>query len=268
MKPIGVFDSGLGGLTVAAALNRKLPNEQLIYLGDTARLPYGTKSASTVIRYSLQIANFLVSQGIKLLVAACNTASAHAVDALREALPIPVLGVVEPGAREAAHRTTLGQIGVIGTLGTVGSGAYRRALQDIRSDLVVFSQPCPLLVPLAEEGWHEHPVTAEVARHYLSQLRQQSGDLDTIVLGCTHYPLLKKTLADQASGVFGHPVELVDSADAVAQAVADELVDKDLTQRGSRVAEDRFFVTDDSRFAELAARFLGRRISAVENADI
>ena len=266
--PLGVFDSGLGGLTVVAELSRALPDEQIYYLGDTARVPYGTKSAATVIRYSIQIADFLTVHSIKYLVVACNTASAHALGALQQHVTIPVMGVVEPGAALAASRTKAGEIGVIGTLGTIGSGAYRAALQRHRPDLIVFSQPCPLLVPLAEEGWSDHPVTAEIARHYLGELRHQ-GDLDTIVLGCTHYPLLTRTLADAASTVFGHPVDLIDSASAVARAVADDLGQRQLlAPPGNRTGADRFFVTDDSRFDELAPRFLGSRPARAEHADL
>ena len=181
--PIGVFDSGLGGLTVVRALSRDLPLEQIVYLGDTARLPYGTKSAATVVRYALQSADVLLRHGIKYLVVACNTASAHALPTLRERLPIPVLGVVEPGARLAAEVTGTGQVGVLGTLGMVASAAYPRAMQQIRPELAVFGQACPLLVPLAEEGWLHHPVTRQVVAHYLAELQAQAGPVETLVWG-------------------------------------------------------------------------------------
>jgi glutamate racemase len=253
-------------LTVVAALQRALPHESIVYLGDTARVPYGTKSAATVIRYSLQIADFLTARGAKYLVAACNTASAHALDALADHLTIPVQGVVDPGARQAAGLTRLSRIGVIGTLGTVASGAYPRALHAMRPGLAVFSEACPLLVPLAEEGWHDHPVTAAVADHYLGQLLQQGGDLDAIVLGCTHYPLLRSALEASAERTFGHPVTLVDSASAVAAAVQRDLTRRGL--RGSGPPVTQLFVTDESRFAELAPRFLGQPAPPVEHADL
>lgn len=265
---MGIFDSGVGGLTVFRALREALPHEDIIYLGDTARVPYGTKSENTVVRYSLQIANFLLAKDIKYMVVACNTASAYAIEALRQEVPVPLMGVVEPGARMAAKSTTSGKIGIIGTLGTVTSGAYHRALHAIDSTLAVFGQPCPLLVPLAEEGWLEHPVTSQVARHYLTELRLSSGDLDTIVLGCTHYPLLKATLNREAEAVFGHPVQLVDSATAVSQSVDQDLRQKGLLGSSSDMGIDSFFFTDVSRFKEIAVRFLGKVISSVQLADL
>ena len=266
-QAVGVFDSGVGGLTVARSLCRALPQEHIIYLGDTARVPYGTKSASTVIRYSLQISRFLLDRGVKYLVVACNTASAHALDALKREAQVPVMGVVEPGARAAVAATRSGQVGVIGTMGTVESGAYHRALHQLSPELAVFGQACPLLVPLAEEGWVEHDVTHQVARHYLTELRLSCGDLDTIVLGCTHYPLLKEVLAQVAADVFGHPVLLVDSADAVSASVAADLQRRGLARQGSPGAI-QFFFTDVSRFGDLAARFMGRDISEPQHADI
>lgn len=265
--PIGVFDSGFGGLTVVRAMRSRLPDEQLIYLGDTARVPYGTKSAETVIRYAMQIADFLLAKDIKYLVVACNTASAHALDHLRSELSIPVLGVVEPGARTAAAVSSGGKVGVIGTLGTVSSGAYQRAMQTVRPDLTVFSQACPLLVPLADEGWTAHPVTEQVVAHYLLELRTTAGDLDTLVLGCTHYPLLTEIIAQQAERIFGHAVELVDSAEAVAESAAADLLNRDLLARRRR-GSDRFYFTDVNRFSEVATRFLGGPFDRAERADL
>jgi glutamate racemase len=267
-QAIGVFDSGVGGLTVVQALRRALPLEDIVYLGDTARVPYGTKSAATVIRYSVQTANFLLGKGIKYLVVACNTASAHAIDVLRREMPVPVMGVVEPGAGAAAAASKAGKVGVLGTLGTVESGAYHRALHALDSSLAVFGQACPLLVPLAEEGWVEHPVTAQVAGHYLTELCVAAGDLDTIVLGCTHYPLLKKILSVEAERVFGHPVVLVDSAVAVSDAVSQDLRRRGLNRAGPELGRDRFYLTDVSRFAEIAARFLGLDLCCPEHADL
>ncbi|MBK6849323.1 MAG: glutamate racemase [Proteobacteria bacterium] len=265
--PIGVFDSGLGGLTVVRALSRDLPLEQIVYLGDTARLPYGTKSAATVVRYALQSADVLLRHGIKYLVVACNTASAHALPTLRERLPIPVLGVVEPGARLAAEVTGTGQVGVLGTLGVVASAAYPRAMQQIRPELAVFGQACPLLVPLAEEGWLHHPVTRQVVAHYLAELQAQAGPVETLVLGCTHYPLLRQVISEQAAIVFGGAVRLVDSAEAAAAAAVAELSSRGLLAVERR-APDRFMFSDVSRFTLVAERFLGRPLGTAEHADL
>ena len=220
-RPIGIFDSGIGGLTVLKALRERLPRERFVYLGDTARLPYGTKSAETVTRYALRASRFLFDHDIKLLVVACNTASAAALPALEQALPVPVIGVVGPGAR-AAERRTHGRVGVIGTESTIASGAYHRALLALRPDLEVVALPCPLFVPLAEEGWFDHPITREVARIYLAPM--SAAGVDTLILGCTHYPLLRDAIA---AGI-GAGVLLVDSASSVAAETAELLDDRDL----------------------------------------
>lgn len=211
-RPIGIFDSGVGGLTVLKALNERLPGERFLYLGDTARLPYGSKSAATVRRYALNAAAHLVARGVKLLVVACNTASSEALDEVTAASPVPVVGVVDPGVR-AALATGARRIGVIGTEGTVRSGAYQSTLARLRPGVEVEAVACPLFVPLAEEGWGDHPVTDQVARHYLTPLLEWG--VETIILGCTHYPLLRPSL----ERVAGPSVELVDSAGAVATAV-------------------------------------------------
>ena len=261
--PIGVFDSGIGGLTVMRALLERLPHENTIYLGDTARVPYGTKSAEVVTRYSLMSAQFLVDRGIKLLVVACNTASAAALPELRRRLSVPVIGVIEPGARTAAEKTRTGHIGVIGTQATVKSGAYHRALSAIRTDARIVSRACPLFVPLAEEGWTDGEVPALVARKYLSGLAEEG--VDTLVLGCTHYPLLRSTIAE----VVGPRVTLVDSAEATAGAVEELLKKDDLLARKTEAAEHRYFVTDvPDRFVEVGGRFLGRRIDHAEQVDL
>jgi glutamate racemase len=215
-RPIGIFDSGIGGLTVLAALQRRLPGERYLYLGDTARLPYGTKSAETVVRYALRAADFLAAHSIKMLVVACNTASAAALPALEEAMTIPVVGVVAPGARAAVAGTS-GRVGIIGTESTIASGAYLRAVHALRSGVEVVARACPLFVPLAEEGWWDHPVTDEVARLYLEPFT--GGRVDTLILGCTHYPLLRGAIARAV----GTGVQLVDSAEAVAGEVAEAL---------------------------------------------
>ncbi len=260
MGKIGVFDSGVGGLTVLHALHRRLPAEPTVYLGDTARVPYGTKSPDTVIRYSRTNARFLLQHDLRLLVVACNTATAHALEALQAELPVPVIGVVEPGARAAAALTRTRRIGVIGTAGTIASGAYQRALAQAIPGAEVVARACPLLVPLAEEGWTEGEVPRLVVERYLGDLR---GSIDTLVLGCTHYPLLKEAIAD----VLGPQVALVDSAEATAAAVEDAL--RGRPAAGGCTPTRRYFVTDvPARFPEIASRFLGHVPEAVEQVDV
>src|SRR6185503_19898144 len=202
-RPVGVFDSGIGGLTVAHEILRQLPAESLVYFGDTARVPYGPKSPDTVCRYSREISAFLRDQDVKAIVVACNTATAHALPMLRDELPIPVLGVVEPGARAAVRASAGGHIGVIGTAWTIRSGAYERAIRDLDPDARITTRACPLLVPLVEEGWIDHPVTQAVAPEYVEPLVEQG--INALVLGCTHYPLLKRLLC----GVLGPGVSLI-----------------------------------------------------------
>jgi glutamate racemase len=266
---IGIFDSGVGGLTVVRALAERLPAESLVYLGDTARVPYGSKSAETVQRYSRMSAQFLLARGVKMIVVACNTASAFALDALRAELPVPVLGAVEPGARAAVAATRSGRIGVIGTLGTIRSGAYLRAIAAAANgrDLTVTARACPLLVPLAEEGWTDGAIAEQVARRYLSELREESPELDVLVLGCTHYPLLREVLARVARDLFGHDVVLVDSAESMAHAADAELARLSLSARSPKGALT-CFVTDDARIDEVGTRFLGRPIGAVTRVDL
>lgn len=264
---IGVFDSGVGGLTVVRCLTERLPEEELIYLGDTARLPYGSKSEETVVRYALSAAHFLLGQGIKMLLVACNTASAFALDRLQEELSLPVLGAVEPGARTAVGATRSGRVGVIGTLGTVRSGSYPRAIAALDPGVKVTTHACPLLVPLAEEGWLENEVAAAVARRYLTELRAQAPELDVLVLGCTHYPLLRPLLGRIAEEVFGHSVMLVDSAAAMAETAAAELNRLGLLPPASR-AGLRCYVTDDARIDEVGSRFLGRHLGEVTRVDL
>jgi glutamate racemase len=257
--PLGVFDSGIGGLTVARAVFERLPHESVIYFGDTARVPYGPKSPDTVRRYADEIQAYLLRRGVKALVVACNTITAQALDHLRERSPVPLVGVIEPGARAAVQGTRSGNIGVIGTAGTIASGAYERAIKRLRPDAAVCVQACPLLVPLVEEGWFDHPATELIAREYLAPL--QRAGVDVLVLGCTHYPLLKPLLAR----VLGPAVTLVDSAEETAQVVAQEIA-----QRGLAAAEDshpthRFVVSDDEpHFRRVGARFLGETLRHVE----
>jgi glutamate racemase len=278
-RPIGVFDSGLGGLTVVRALRAHLPGEHIAYLGDTARVPYGSKSADTVARYSMMSARFLLGRDVKLLVIACNTASAFALDALRGSVPVPVLGVIEPGADEAVAATTSGRIGVIGTLGTVRSGSYPRAIAARAPSAKVTALACPLFVPLAEEGWlgdgdpgsPESRTAHAVAERYLSELRERDPLLDVIVLGCTHYPLLRALLEETAARLFGRAVALVDSAQAMARAAEREIARLSLDAHAPPIddaAAIDCYVTDDSRLAELGARFLGHPLDRVERIDL
>ena len=258
MSRIGIFDSGVGGLTVQRAILDALPGADTLYLGDTARVPYGTKSAETVTQYSLRNARFLARHGIDVLVVACNTASAVALPALRAELAVPVIGVVEPGARVAARASRTGRLGVIGTPGTVASGAYQEAIRRARSDAEVTARACPLFVPLAEEGWTDpaDEVVRGVARRYLAPLRE--AGVDTVVLGCTHYPLLAGAIAAELPGV-----ALVDSASAVAGEVRERF------GVPVRDAVHRFFVTDaPERFLAVAGRFLGRPVTAADHVDV
>jgi glutamate racemase len=259
--PIGVFDSGVGGLTVLKALRERIPSERFIYLGDTARLPYGTKTSDTVRRYALNAAAHLVQQRIKLLVVACNTASSYALEEVAAASPVPVIGVVEPGAR-AAISTGAQRVGVIGTEGTVRSAAYQTALAALGHTAEVRAEACPLFVPLAEEGWGDHPVTDQVARHYLDPLLEWGAE--ALILGCTHYPLLRPSL----QRVVGPDVHLVDSASSAAEAVLTgypELIDSPKEAHG----EVHIQLTDASdRFLRIATAILGRKPEHLEVVDI
>jgi glutamate racemase len=257
--PIGIFDSGLGGLTVARAVYRHLPRESTIYFGDTARVPYGPKSPDTVRRYSLEILDWLLGEGVKAVVVACNTSSAHALEALAARAPVPVLGVIEPGARAALRGNAGAPIGVIGTTGTVASGAYPRTLSALSPGVVVVQQACPLFVPLVEEGWFEHPVTEVVAREYLAPLL--AAGVEALVLGCTHYPLLAPVLAEVA----GPEIRLVDSAEETALALEELLQRQGLAAPADQSPSHRYVVSDDpARFAAVAARFLGERAGKPE----
>ena len=257
--PIGVFDSGIGGLTVARELMRQLPAESIIYFGDTARVPYGPKSPDTVRRYSREIANYLRERGVKALVVACNTATAHALTTLQAEEPIPVIGVVEPGARAAVAATRGGRIGVIGTVGTIRSTAYERAIRALRPDAQIIARPCPLFVPLVEEGWLEHEATRLVADEYLSEFAREH--VDTLVLGCTHYPLLKPLIAE----VLGPDVALIDSAEQTAAETRRVLEARGLLAPAGAAAVRRYVASDaPDQFLRMAERFLGAPIEGVE----
>ncbi|HJK91720.1 MAG TPA: glutamate racemase [Polyangiaceae bacterium LLY-WYZ-15_(1-7)] len=262
-RPIGVFDSGLGGLTVARAVRAALPAEHLVYLGDTARVPYGTRSAHTVIRYARSCAAHLQRRGAKLLVVACNTVSAVALDMLRVELDIPVLGVIQPGARAGVEATRSQRLGVIATRGTVASGAYVRATAALDPRVEVFAREAPLFVPLAEEGWVEGPVPEAVARRYLAPFAQEG--VDALVLGCTHYPLLRPVIEAVSAELLGPGTRVVDGAEATAAALAALLEDRAMGVEGSERGGMELLVTDlPDRFGEVASRFLGEDVSGLE----
>ena len=262
---IGVFDSGVGGLTVVRALRATLPGQDIVYLGDTARVPYGTKSPRTVERYSLACQRFLLDHAVDLVLVACNTASAAALPALQAASAVPVIGAVEPGAASALVASVGRRIGVIGTLATVGSGAYDRAIAALAPGVVVTSLACPLLVPLAEEGWTDDDIARAVARRYLARLLERDPEIDTLVLGCTHYPLLAPVLAETARALAGRAIAVVDSANAMAAAARTCLGTRARIRGQGRLS---CFATDTSRLEELAPRFLGETPATFELVDL
>ncbi len=267
--PIGVFDSGVGGFTVVKALKRYLPSESIVYLGDSARVPYGTKSKETVIQYSIKNAAFMVNQRIKLLIVACNTASAHAVGVLRERLEIPVIGVIEPGAKAAVEATRSGFIGIIGTLGTVTSGVYDEKIHLLTGGrMQTQGEPCGLFVPLADEGWISGEVPRLVAQKYLSELQGRIPELDTIILGCTHYPVLRDTIQEVANELFQREITLIDSGISTALAVRAFLEERDALSTNKLRGDVRVFVTDSSHISSVGTRFLGEPIGFVERVDI
>lgn len=262
-RVIGIFDSGIGGLTVFSEIRKKLPNESLMYLGDTARVPYGTKSAETVIKYSVQNAHFLLQRGIKALVVACNTSSAYSLPFLRKEVDVPVIGVIEPGVRAALAASRSKHIGVIGTQATIASNAYARILKETDPSTRIVSQSCPLFVPLVEEGWLEGMVTEAVARTYLESFSHE--DIDTLILGCTHYPLLKHVIQK----VVGDKVTLIDSAEAVAEEVKNELAKASLLRDRPSKISHQLYVTDlPARFESVAMNFLGKNIPPVKRVEL
>ncbi len=262
-KPIGVFDSGIGGLTVVKRVASTLPKENIIYFGDTARVPYGSKSNSTVIEYGLQDARFLINKNVKAIVVACNTVSSVALKEIRNNFNVPVIGVIEPGAKKAARETKNGRIGVIGTRATVSNRAYSSEIKKINSGLEVFEKECPLFVPLAEEGWISHKATFEIAEEYLKELRELK--IDTLVLGCTHYPIL----ADVIQQVIGSDVKLIDSGVASAEVVYNELDRIGLHTNKNSLGSQEFYVSDiPTKFKEVAELFLGREIQSVQKVDL
>lgn len=258
-NPIGVFDSGVGGLTVVQALMERLPCEKIIYFGDTARVPYGVKSTETIIGYARQIAGFLLAKDVKMLIVACNTMSAVAYEEIRRLSAVPVLDVIEAGADMTLVATKTKRVGVIGTPATINSEAYTRAIHSRDKEISVFSQACPLFVPLVEEGWLDHPATRLIVREYLAPILAQR--IDTLVLGCTHYPLLKPLLRETA----GPDIMLVDSALAVAEMASRLLQEKGLETPSRESPEHRFFVTDAPyHFQKTGESFLGRSLAPLE----
>jgi glutamate racemase len=261
-KPIGVFDSGIGGLTVVHALKKKLPHENIIYFGDTARVPYGPKSPQVVREYAAQDTAFLVSKNVKMIVVACNTVSSVALDVVQKHSKIPVIGVIVPGAKAAITASLKKRIGVIGTVGTVTSNAYTNAIRQFDDAVSVISQACPLFVPLAEEGWIHHKATEMIARDYLFPLKLQK--IDTLILGCTHYPILQ----DAISKVFDNGVVLIDSGEAAADEVKRMLIEMNLLNPSRLKANIEFFVSDiPHKFAEVGERFLGQKLGKVRRAE-
>lgn len=254
--PIGVFDSGIGGLTVVRQIRNLLPNEDILYLGDTARVPYGTKSQETVVRFACEDARFLVEKGVKAVVVACNTASAWALPALEQRFGLPIGGGILPGAEAALIASHNKRVGVIGTAATVRSQAYREAMLERSPNARVFAQACPLLVPLAEEGWFNHPVTLKVLEEYLTPLMIEQ--IDTLILGCTHYPLFKRTILRVLRQIAPHPIHLVDSAESCAVHVRRRLAELELLTSSASLGQIHPFVTDEpSRFSRMARQFLG-----------
>jgi glutamate racemase len=261
-KPIGVFDSGIGGLTVVNELMRILPFERIIYFGDTARVPYGTKSADTVIKFSLENILFLLRNDVKIVVVACNTASSVALPTIKKHFKVPILGVIEPGAREAVYATIKKRIGVIGTRATITSHSYENEIRELDPTIKVIAKSCPLFVPLVEEGWLKESVTFQIAERYLTPLK--NSRIDVLILGCTHYPLLKSVIRK----VIGSGVALIDSAEQVAIDVNRILKEENLGTTKRQRPKHLFYVSDEPEmFARIGGKFLGRRLGEVRRVE-
>lgn len=262
-RPIGIFDSGVGGLTVVAQVVKELPFEDIVYFGDVARTPYGSKSRETVTRFSKEIAHFLVGQGVKMIIVACNTASSVALDVLDKEFNLPIIGVIRAGTLAALRATRNNRIGVIGTHVTIDSGSYVNDLRSLAPDIVVISQACPLFVPLVEEGWINHRVTTLVAKEYLSPLKDNG--VDTLILGCTHYPFLKSVICE----TMGNGVALIDSAVEMARMARNVLSEKGFLCQGNRPVGRKFYLSDTSiNFIELGERLLGEKMRVVTRVDV
>lgn len=258
-NPIGIFDSGLGGLTVAKSINTVLPNENLIYFGDTARLPYGSKSPETVIKFSLEITDFLLSNNVKIIVVACNTSSSYAVDEIQKKSNVPVVGVILPGVMKAVNTTKNKKIGVIGTTATINSNIYSNLIRKQNNDITVYSIPCPLFVPLVEEGWTDKIIVDLIINEYLNPLKIVG--IDTLILGCTHYPILQKKI----SKYFEEKISIIDSGKVTAEYVENILKESKFENNDTEPKGNLSFYVSDMpyKFSELGSRFFGREISAV-----
>jgi glutamate racemase len=262
-NPIGIFDSGIGGLTVVKSLDTSLANEKIIYFGDTARVPYGSKSNSTVIEYSKQNTTFLLSKNVKMIVVACNTASSIALETLRSEFEIPIVGMIDPGAKAAIKSTQNKRIGVIGTEATISNKAYSNALLKLDDSLKVYEKACPLFVPLAEEGWINHQATKLVAEEYLTELKQEK--IDTLILGCTHYPILRNVIQE----VIGKNVTLIDSGSAASVEVEAYLSGRGIRNASNVLGTHEYYVSDvPKKFKQIAERFLGREVEHVNKVDL
>lgn len=262
-NPIGVFDSGIGGLTVVKRIMELLPNENIIYFGDTARVPYGSKSNSTVIEYALQDAKFLMRRNVKMIVVACNTASSVALDTLQNSFDIPIIGMIEPGAKFALNNSSNKKIGVIGTYATINNLAYSQKIKELSNSVSVFEKACPLFVPFAEEGLTNHPATKLIAEDYLSELKNEN--IDTLILGCTHYPIL----SDVIQSVMGDKVKLIDSGIAASVEVENYINARGIRNDSNNIGTAEFYVSDiQTKFKEVASRFLGREIKNIRHIDV
>jgi len=262
-KAIGIFDSGIGGLTVAAEIFKILPNENVIYFGDTGRYPYGPRSPEIVRRFARQDVNFLLEKGVKFIVIACNTASAAALDYIKKIYNIPMIGVIEPGASAAIASTKNRRVGVIGTTGTINSSSYTKALINFDSSLKITVKACPLFVPIVEEAYTDRPAAKMIAEDYLADFRTKN--IDTLILGCTHYPLMKKLIGS----IVGTDVKLIDSAESTAVAAKQALTEADLLNQKNSEGKKNFYVSDSpDKFKMIAKQFLGKRLSKVELIDI
>jgi len=262
-NPIGVFDSGIGGLTVVKSIDAFLPNENIIYFGDTARVPYGSKSNTTIIEYSLQDAVFLKQKNVKMIVVACNTASSVALNTLREKFSIPIIGMIEPGAKAAIKATSNNKIGVIGTDSTISNKAYSKTLLNFDSSLNVFEKSCPLFVPLAEEGWTDHQATKLIAEEYLHEFKEYN--VDTLILGCTHYPILRNIIQE----VVGENVALIDSGSAASVEVENYLNGRGIKNTSNNSGSHEFYVSDvPKKFKQIADRFLGREVEHIQKVNL
>lgn len=262
-RPIGIFDSGVGGLTVVSEIFKQLPGESIVYFGDVGRTPYGPRSKEIILQFTRQDVSFLREQNVKFIIAACNTASAVALETVTKELEIDTLGVIEPGARAAVETTKNGKIGIIGTHATIASNSYPRAIHDIDDKIKLFSLACPLFVPLAEEGYQEKQASYMIAEDYLRSIRDNG--IDTLVLGCTHYPLLRKLIQE----TIGDDVTLIDSATATARELKDHLKQTNLLNNDNDQPEHKFYVSDmPDKFATVAERFLGRKVENTIRVDI